>query len=1038
MNMGNRNDTLVVLMLGLLCLLGWMFLRGPGQLLAAPGTEAKRAFCAPLEEQTRPEASYRSAEPTLATRRRVQEAYGKLPLYFVENRGQLDAQVAYSIQGRDTSVYFANQGLTFALTGRREHAGAPDARFQPVAWTRPALPAAAPQRWAVKLDFVGANPAVKPQGQDRTSAVVSYFKGPQARWKTGLATYASVVYRDLWPGIDLMYSGTVNRLKYQYVVQPGAPVEQIRLRYRGVTQVRVNKSGQLEVQTPVGGFQDDKPYAYQEVEGRRVEVEAVYELEGDGYGFRVGEYDRSRPLVLDPAVLVYSGYIGGSGIDTASGIAVDRSGNAYIAGYTESTEASFPVVVGPDLTLGARDAFVAKVNAAGTALVYAGYIGGSGFDSAGGIAVDGSGNAYVSGVTDGAQAGTAAGFPLVVGPDLTYNGDSDAFVAKVNEAGTALVYAGYIGGSGGETARGIAVDGSGNAYVTGSTTSSQASFPVRVGPDLTHNGSTDAFVVKVNAAGTALVYAGYIGGSAGEGGAGIAVDGAGNAYVTGVTLSTEASFPVVVGPDLTYNDRGNPFVAKVNAAGTALVYCGYIGSGAGRGIAVDAFGNAYVVGSTESTEASFPVLVGPDLTYNGGTIDAFVAKVNAAGTALVYAGYIGGSGNDFGNGIAVDGSGNAYVTGVTFSTDASFPVVGGPDLTYNDRGDAFVAKVNTAGTGLVYASYVGGALSAPVTGTSGNDQGLGIAVDGSGDAYVTGQTASTEASFPAVLGPDLTFNGGDYDVFVAKISFSDTPTPPPSAAAGGVVGAGLSTPRVRQISPNAIVSVFGSNFAPPGTARGVTTADLVSGRLPTRLAGVCVEIGSQRAPMFFVSPTQLNIQAPLLPPSGNVAVQLIVNCGAVNELRSNAEMVPVQAATPEFFFFMLNPDGRNPIAALNASTPGFVGRPGLIPGAAFAPARPGDVVTLFMTGLGPTNPAFQPGELPDRASSTVLPVTVSLGGTDLAPQDVLYAGVAPTLAGVYQINIRLPATTVDGDVSVRVRIVNFITPPGGFLTVSRQ
>ena len=339
---------------------------------------------------------------------------------------------------------------------------------------------------------------------------------------------------------------------------------------------------------------------------------------------------------------------------------------------------------------------MAKVNAAGTALVYCGYIGGSDDDFGNAIAVDSSGNAYVTGQT----FSTEATFPVTVGPDLTYNDVlfSDAFVAKVKADGTALVYCGYIGGNDEDQGNGIAVDSSGNAYVTGFTYSTQATFPVTVGPDLTFNnpGLSDAFVAKVNAAGTALVYCGYIGGSDDDFGNAIAVDGSGNAYVTGYTFSTEATFPKTVGPDLTSNGLSDAFVAKVNAAGTALVYCGYIGGSnddQGNGIAVDGSGNAYVTGFTASTQATFPVTVGPDLTSNG-LDDAFVAKVNAGGTALAYCGYIGGSGVDQGNGIAVDSAGNAYVTGITASTQTTFPVTLGPDLTYNGGGvDAFVVRI---------------------------------------------------------------------------------------------------------------------------------------------------------------------------------------------------------------------------------------------------------------------------------------------------------------------------------------------------------
>jgi uncharacterized repeat protein (TIGR01451 family) len=710
-------------------------------------------------------------DPKAVMKTRAHEAFRNLPLYFIENRGQVHARVAYYVQGRNTSVYFTPGGVTIALTGPAASQPADGHRgvARPVSFRTSADSEDARQRWAVKLDFVGANPDVRPRGQEPTPAVISYFKGSREQWKAGLGTYASLVYRDLWPGIDLVFTGTINRLKYTFLIHPGADPERIKLAYRGATAVTLTGGGELDVSTPVGGFRDERPYAYQEVEGRRVEVTSAYALDREaaigvqGYGFRLGSYDRAKALVLDPAMLVYAGYIGGTGEDVSLGIAVDSAGNAYVAGWTTSSEATFPVNGGPDLTFnaGGEDAFVAKVNPAGTALVYAGYIGGADRDVGRGIAIDSGGNAYVTGWTFSSEAT----FPVTVGPDLTFNGGQDAFVAKVNALGTGLDYAGYVGGASNDEPRsgGIAVDSDGSAYVTGITFSSEATFPVTVGPDLTYNGGGDGFVARVNTLGTGFLYAGYIGGSAHDFVEDTAVDTAGNAYVTGVTFSSEATFPVAVGPDLTFNGGEDAFVAKVNALGTGLVYAGYIGGSdvdQGIGIALDSASNAYVTGLTRSSEATFPATVGPDLTFNGGAGDGFVARVNALGTGLDYGGYIGGADFDTGRGMAVDSAGNAYVAGATLSSEATFPVTGGPDLTYNGGGDAFVAEVNSLGTALLYAGYIGGADF---------EAGYGIAVDSVGSAYVIGQTSSSEASFPVTGGPDLTFNGGPSDAFVAKI-----------------------------------------------------------------------------------------------------------------------------------------------------------------------------------------------------------------------------------------------------------------------------
>ncbi len=689
----------------------------------------------------------------------VDDRLAHLPLYFVENRGQLDGRVAYYVQGIDKTLYFTREGVTFSLTGRRLGASS--------------------LRTTVKLDFLGSDPDVHPQAEQPTPAVVSYFKGARDIWRTALKTYSRIVYPDLWPGIDLVYSGEVSRLEYRFIVRPGARPESIRLAYRGASSVALNDAGQIDVATPVESFTDDVPVAWQEIDGTRRPVDVAYALDtsskrgGRRFGFRVGAYDTTRPLILDPSVIVYCGYIGGGGNDTANGIAVDGSGYAYIVGTTTSNEGSFPVTVGPDLTINdvccglEDDAFVAKVKADGTALVYCGYIGSSGNDKGNAIAIDSAGNAYVTGITRNDNGS----FPVLVGPYLTPKGSDDVFVTKVNASGTALVYSGLLAGSVDEEGYAIAVDDTGAAYVTGSTSSCDGCFPTGfplVAPlDGSYNGNGDAFLAKVQPDGAHLVYSTFLGGSGYEQGSAIAVDAAHNVYIAGETGSTQTTFPLAVGPSLIYGGSNrDAFVMKINAAGNAILWSGYIGgSGTDKasGLALGPDGSIYVTGQTGSNQATFPVIGGPSLTFGGASIDGFVAKVKPDGTGLTYCGYLGGNGDDWGSGIAVDAYGRAYVAGGSQSTN--WPPIEGRSRNNVGGNDAYVARVNKAGTALEYLSFLGGIAA---------DQANAIALDGDQNAYIAGSTAACD--FPVAVGPDLTCN--DFavgDAFVAKIA-PGTPT----------------------------------------------------------------------------------------------------------------------------------------------------------------------------------------------------------------------------------------------------------------------
>jgi hypothetical protein len=477
-------------------------------------------------------------------------------------------------------------------------------------------------------------------------------------------------------------------------------------------------------------------------------------------GFEVADYDRSRPLVIDP-VLVYSTYLGGSKADAGFAIAVDGAGSAYVTGETGS--ASFPstdTVPQPDLA-GARDAFVTKLSADGTALVYSTFLGGSIGDHGYGIAVDATGQAYVTGYTESTD------FPLLNALQTACALDpesvcEDAFVAALSADGAALLYSTYLGGTDYDTGSAIAVDGTGQAYVTGLTTSTD--FPTANALDATLGGVQDAFVAVLGAGGTALVYSTYGGGSGSDAGTGIAVDAAGQAYVTGLTASVD--LPLINALQPAFGGIQDAFVAALGVGGTSILYSTYLGGSdtdAGADIVVDGAGQAYVTGRTQST--NFPLLNAMQPTF-GGNQDAFVSKLSADGATLVYSTYLGGSGLDAGAGIAVDGTDQASVTGLTAS--ANFPLLNALDTTLGGSQDAFVSKLSPEGAVFIYSTYLGGSES---------DAGAGIAavaLEGVGQqAYVIGKTNSPD--FPVQSALQATYGGGLSDAFVTRIGDDSVP-----------------------------------------------------------------------------------------------------------------------------------------------------------------------------------------------------------------------------------------------------------------------
>jgi len=698
---------------------------------------------------------------------------GKIPLAFVENQGQMDSEVRFYVCGTDKNLYLTSGGISFFSKGEV---------------TADQMPP------CLRLDFVEASENIQPRGEGKQITKFSYFRGGPADWIVDVPAYQKVIYEDLWPSIDFVCTAKRDKLEFEFIIRPGGVPSKIRIRHQdglimngkdhaetllGSPDACAKES--LFYRNPESGFSIGLPeidrlaYAWKEQVSMPGSVFRSGIKTGIEAGSQASNYLKSQPFAYDPACLVYCGFMGGASGDCIIDITIDTEGNAYMVGATESDETTFPVLHGPGLYhSGDYDVFVAKLSPDGMQLLYCGFIGGNGEDFPTSIAIDSQGAAYIAGETLSSESS----FPVTIGPDLTFNGSYEAFVAKVSADGTDLLYCGYIGGGGSDWANDVAVNCEGMAYVAGKAMSDEGSFPVVVGPDLTYNGghSGDAFVAKVSPDGSHLIYCGYIGGDSdgGDYASGIALDEGNNAYVAGSTYSDESSFPVVVGPDLTYNGgMGDAFVARVNALGTHLDFCGYIG---GEGldqawaIAVNARGDVCVTGDTNYSQASFPALVGPDLSYNGDR-DIFVAMLNTSGISLEYCGYIGGSDNEQAYEIALDNTGCAYITGYTYSDESTFPVRVGPCLVQNGFRDVFVARVNPTGKHLDFCGFIGGTAA---------DWGYGIATNSSGNIYIGGVAGNS--SFPTLNGPDLSFNGGSSDAFVAKLSAmtlsSDTYTIP--------------------------------------------------------------------------------------------------------------------------------------------------------------------------------------------------------------------------------------------------------------------
>ncbi|MBI2568088.1 MAG: SBBP repeat-containing protein, partial [Candidatus Schekmanbacteria bacterium] len=674
-------------------------------------------------------------------RSRIGSTLGSLPIHFEPNMGQADSRVSFLARGSGYALFLTPEEAVLSVAGR---AGAAPAEGTPLA--------------VIRMSLVGAatDPAVT--GLEQMRGTSSYFVGNvPARWSAGVPHFARVEYSQVYPGIDLVFhgQGEDGRLEYDFVVVPGGDPSVIGIRFAGAERVEIAESGDLVLHTPAGEIRQRRPVAYQQAGGERSEVSVRYDLgaseQGTLVALGVGEYDRERPLVIDP-VLVFSTFLGGTDYDFANGIALDPAGNVIVVGTTASLD--FPVKA-PFTLDGDRylsDTFVAKIDPSGPTLVSSTVLGGLGLDYGDSVAVDTAGSVFVAGRT------YSDDFPTVGPLQGTLAGSNDAFLAKIDPLGTALVFSTYLGGTGPDgydRSIHVIATASGGPVVVGTTGSTD--FPLLNALQPAFGGGIDAFVARLAADGSALVFSTYLGGSGYDWAYGAGVDAAGNIFVAGDTESTD--FPTRNPFQAANRGSSDGFVAKLDPDGAALTCSTYLGGTDGdslTGLAVDGSGSVYLTGWTWSTD--FPMAYPLDGSVVWGTKDAFVTKMNPAGSGLVYSTFLGGSGHDQGKAITVDPSGRVYVGGVTTSYD--FPTASPLQASLNGVDDAFIAWLDPLGSKLELSTYLGGTTD----GVSA-EQVKAIAVASSGVVFVGGDTNSTD--FPTAN--PLFGAAGGMDSFIAEV-----------------------------------------------------------------------------------------------------------------------------------------------------------------------------------------------------------------------------------------------------------------------------
>ena len=675
--------------------------------LPISNSEARNPLSNSTEKQNKPAISNEEINRKMAS----------LSVPFIPNEGQFEKDVRFKAKLLSGTLFVTDDGLVYSFVKRESGKDVEEKTPSSDFFLKKANKKEKSQFYAFKemfLDERGEALKLKPEGKEEALTKVSFFKGnDSSQWKNELRTYKEVSVGEIYKGIKVDLKARGNNVEKVFIIEPGSSPEKIRMALKGQKNVKVSPDGELVIESELGEIRLTKPIAYQEIDGGRVTVDVSYKVNQPQnkdtqfptiYAFDVGEYDKTRPLIIDP--LLASTFIGGSSTEFGDSIAIDKAGNVYITGST--TSSNYPTTTGAYNTIHSgynADVFISKFSNDLSQLIASTFIGGKGDEEAYSIAIDSAGNVYVTGETN------SSNYPITPGAygSSFYGGSTDVFISKLSNDLKQLIASTFIGGSGDEDAYSITLDGSGNVYITGSTDSYD--YPTKVGAyNRNLNGNSDVFVSKLSSDLKQLLASTFIGGNGDEVGLSIAIDTSGNIYLTGGTKSS--NYPTTTGAyNRNFNGYYDAFVSKLSSDLKQLLASTLIGGmyiDSGKSIAIGSLGHVYVTGTTSSYD--YPTTPGAyDENYNGGGDNVFVSRLDSNLSQLIASTFIGE--HSTGNSIAIDKSGNVYVTGDTSSSN--YPTTPGAyNTNFNGVHDVFISKLN----GFLSAGYT---LTIIKTGTGG-------------------------------------------------------------------------------------------------------------------------------------------------------------------------------------------------------------------------------------------------------------------------------------------------------------------------------